>query len=101
VTGNQPLPEAIQLAPNYPNPFNAGTSIEYTIPQRAQIELAVHSLLGQRLVVLVDGRAEPGTHTVRWDGRRGDGVSLPSGIYFLRLTDGTSTVSRRLVLLKQ
>ena len=32
-----PIPEKFGLSPNYPNPFNAETSIEYALPEAAKV----------------------------------------------------------------
>jgi len=52
------------LEQNFPNPFNGATTIRYGLPGRTAVSLAVYSILGQRVAVLVDGIQEPGTHEV-------------------------------------
>jgi hypothetical protein len=98
--GGPAIPESPRLLPNYPNPFNAGTTIEYALPVRGEARLAVFSLLGEEIATLFDGVGEPGTHTVFWNGRRGDGTALPTGAYFLRLGAGSAFVTRRILLLR-
>ena len=41
-----------------------------------------------------------GSHDVQWDGRDGAGVTVGSGVYFYRLTAGSFTESRKMVMLK-
>lgn len=43
------------LAPNYPNPFNGHTTIRFDLASPAEVELSVHSLLGQRVATLLQG----------------------------------------------
>lgn len=90
-------PEDVELLPNYPNPFRARTTIEYALPEAADVRLSVYDVLGRRVAVLEDGRRERGFHRVRWDaGNR----SLSSGVYFYRLRAGDETKSRQMVLLR-
>jgi hypothetical protein len=85
---------------NYPNPFNPSTTITYRVPERARVEMSVYSSLGQLVRQLVDDIKDPGVYSVRWDGTNRDGVAVSSGIYFCKLRTGTSTLTRRMLLVK-
>jgi len=94
--GAQPeLPDDFSLSQNYPNPFNPTTEIRYTLPRDCQVRLEVYSILGQRVVTLVDERQQAGYRSVRWDAS-----SLASGIYFYRLQAGDFVETKRMILLK-
>ena len=43
---------------------------------------------------------DAGTHTVTWDGRDDRGVSVSSGVYYVRLETPTSVASEKMVILK-
>ena len=96
------LPTAVHLEQNYPNPFNSGTVIGFVLPGDMEVELAVYSLTGQRVVTLVDDVLATGVHAVRWDGRDSSGRPLASGVYLyqLRGTDGQPVETRKLVLVQ-
>jgi hypothetical protein len=87
-------PVRFALEPNLPNPFNPATTIRYTLPHAARIDLSVYDAAGRRVEVLVRGRVEAGSHTVAWSAR-----GLPSGIYFCRLHAGDRVATRKLVRL--
>ncbi len=89
---------ALTLAPNYPNPFNPTTRLEYRLPAVAHVRLAVHDTAGRLLRVLVDGERAAGEHALSWDGRAADGRELPSGVYFCELRAGSERQVRKLVL---
>jgi len=94
------LPQALSLAPNYPNPFNSDTVIRFTLPKSGAVELGLYNLAGQQVVLLASGRREAGTYTVNWDGRDEEGQELASGVYLYRLQMGAGMVARKLALLR-
>jgi hypothetical protein len=89
------LPTIIEFHQNFPNPFNAKTIIEYSLPRSGEITVSVYDLLGRRISTIFDGMQDPGEHTILWDA--GD---LPSGIYFGRLQAGAQNKSIKMVLLR-
>ncbi|MBI3110494.1 MAG: M4 family metallopeptidase, partial [Ignavibacteriales bacterium] len=94
-----------RLFDNYPNPFNPSTRIEYELPTRSHIHLAVYDILGQLVRTLVHAEQSTGRFSAAWDGTNNRGVQLASGMYIYRLeaTEGTgrSTVlSRKMLFLK-
>ncbi len=89
------LPQSITLKPNYPNPFNATTTIEYTLPATTHVDLKVFDLQGREIGTLVNFSQHPGTYRVHFDGK-----TLASGTYFLRLQAGSVTKTQKLILLR-
>jgi hypothetical protein len=92
------LPGQITLYPNYPNPFNASTTIQYYLPHEADVELTLFDIRGRRVARLVDGVQQEGTYQVSLDARRYGG--LASGIYIYRLKADETVQARKLVLAK-
>ena len=94
-------PRVFALYPNYPNPFNSGTVLSFSLPDaQASVELAVYGLLGQKVAVLVRGSRGPGFHSVEWDGRDDSGRPLASGSYLYRLQAGPHRAVGKLMLLR-
>jgi len=60
----------------------------------ARSTLDVHDLAGRHIARLLDGRFPPGTRQVVWDGSTPDGRRASSGLYFLRLRAGETTLTR-------
>ena len=83
-TGNQIVYD-FDLQQNYPNPFNPETNIDFSIPAKGQVELAVYNILGQQIKTLLSGSRASGKYSVTWDGTNNQGVGASSGIYFVRL----------------
>jgi len=88
------------LGPNYPNPFNPRTRIDFLLPEPAQVELYVYDLLGRRVTSLLEGQCPAGLHSVEWDGTDRYGRRVASGVYFYRLSTPGVTETRKMVLLK-
>lgn len=94
------LPSSLTLSPSYPNPFNANTTIRFSLPQQEMINLAIHNLAGQQVTTLASGQREAGAYTLRWDGRDDDGRELASGVYLYQLEAGEQVEARKLLLLR-
>ncbi len=83
------LPEKFELCQNYPSPFNNYTTINYKIPiaaNNSNVLIQIYNITGQRIKLLLDRRHNAGEYRVVWDGTDFANRSLPSGVYFYRLT---------------
>ncbi|MFC1607681.1 M56 family metallopeptidase [Candidatus Latescibacterota bacterium] len=97
-TGTEP--ESLSLTGNFPNPFNASTTIEFSIPSDGFVRLAVYNILGQKVRELSAGDMAQGTHTMVWNGRDDNGMTVSNGTYISHLQLGNHTTTRRMMLLK-
>lgn len=89
------IPEAFNLYPNYPNPFNSVTMIRYDLPEPSHVQLIIYDLRGQEVDVLVDERKKEGVYRAEWIAG-----SLPSGIYFIHLKTEKYMETRKLIVQK-
>lgn len=94
------LPLQFALHPNYPNPFNPTTTIQYDLPEQARVRITVYNMVGQVVRTLVDRQVSPGQHETIWDGRDDSGRPVSSGLYLYRMTARDFTQSRKMLLLK-
>ena len=83
------------LAWNYPNPFNAKTVLNYSLPQSGPVTLSIYNLLGQHVETVFEGERPAGNHVITWDASE-----FPSGVYFARLKTPESSRSIKMVLLE-
>jgi hypothetical protein len=88
-------PRVNKLDGNFPNPFNPQTRIKFSSAQAGKVTIRIFNVGGQ-LVRTLSTKAEAGANEVRWNGRRDDGASLASGVYFykIKFADGTESGSR-------
>lgn len=92
--------QAVLSISNHPNPFNPSTTIEYSLPERANVNVSIYNLLGRRVVTLVDRTIPAGTHQVVWEGKDESGAVVATGVYLYRVQAGEVIESRKMVLLK-
>ena len=98
---DQPLtPDHFALLPNFPNPFNPETRIEYMTPTNTFVRLALYNLQGQKIRELVHDMKNAGVHTAVWNGLDDSGRIAGSGVYMLRMTAGDFQSSRWVTLLR-
>ncbi|UCD37974.1 MAG: endo-1,4-beta-xylanase [Fidelibacterota bacterium] len=89
------LPNAFQLYPNYPNPFNPLSTIGYDLPHASTVSLIIYDILGREVARLVADYQEPGYHQVQWNGQQ-----FAAGIYIARLATPDYAKSIKMLLLK-
>jgi hypothetical protein len=87
--------EMTSLGHAYPNPFNASTTISYSLPSTGLVTVEIYNVLGQRVARLWEGNQAAGPHSIQW--HAGD---CPSGVYFYRLKTDSFSDSRIMTLLK-
>lgn len=93
---NDKIKSSFRLYQNYPNPFNPATTISYGVPFTSKITIVIYDVLGRQIKRLVDNETKGmGKYSVRFNAE-----SLPSGIYFYRLTSNSYHESRKMILLK-
>ncbi len=94
------VPLKFELSQNYPNPFNPTTTIKYSIPKEAKVELKIYNMLGQLVRTLVNQEREPGVYEVSWDGTDQSGRNVSSGIYLYQIRAGDFVKKMKMTLMK-
>ncbi len=64
------------------------------------VGLEIFNVLGQVMKTLADEVKQAGYYCLSWDGTDQQGVSLPSGVYFYRLTAGKFVQQKKLVVIR-
>jgi predicted outer membrane repeat protein len=99
--GDDPPELPFVLEQNRPNPFNPTTVIRFALPRAAKrVELAVYTVRGERVRLLISGPKGAGPHSVVWHGLDDRGELVSSGVFFYRLQTPWGSVTRRAVLIK-
>jgi len=85
---------------NYPNPFNPGTTISFTIPYNTFVNLSVYNALGEKVTELYNGEMSAGENKIVWDGLNNENKSVSSGIYIYRISTPEKYLSGKMILQK-
>ena len=102
-TGDSSIPDSHILASNYPNPFNNGTVISYTVPSllaNQNTKVIIYDFLGQEITTLVNNVLPAGNYLTRWFGQDKNGSYVASGVYFYLVKVGTEQFVGKMNLLK-
>ena len=96
------IPEGFKLFLNYPNPFNPLTIIKYAIPavilseaKNLNVQLKVYDVRGREIATLVNEDKSAGVYEITFDAS-----DLTSGVYFYRLSAGSFTETKKMILLR-
>jgi hypothetical protein len=88
-------PDGYGLSANYPNPFNPSTTLEFSLSGTSPVVLEVFDALGRKVATLANGVYEAGVYKAHFDA-----TGLPSGLYYARMTAGTSSFTQKMMLTK-
>ncbi len=89
------IPTDFIMSQNYPNPFNPETIIRIQIPESEYVRLAVFDASGKEVALLVNEHLSTGTYEINFEASE-----LASGVYFYRLTSGSFTDVKKMMLVK-
>ncbi|MFQ6617437.1 MAG: T9SS type A sorting domain-containing protein [Fidelibacterota bacterium] len=92
---SNPIPSKFTLKQNFPNPFNSKTTIEFSIPAKNPVNLAIYDVLGHKIETLINYEMDAGTYSIVWQSD-----NIPSGIYFITLASGDFKQMKKALLLK-
>jgi len=89
-----------RVFPNYPNPFNPSTTIEFVNPASGLVELTIYDVQGRLVRTLLSGDLPAGPGRAVWDGTGDNGGNASSGAYFYVLKTRKGTDRGKMVILK-
>ena len=89
---------AFTVGAAWPNPFSDTTNLDVVLSSRAAVRLDVYDVAGRRVSTVHYTSLPAGTHSLRISSVNTEGKSLASGVYFGRVTVGSQTITRKLVI---
>ncbi len=93
-------PQSFSLSQNFPNPFNPGTAIKFSLPKASHVRITVFDMNGRQIDDILNQTREAGTHTVIWDAADKEGRLLSAGVYFYKLVTADFAATRKMILLR-
>lgn len=92
-------PLSTQLFPLFPNPFKGHTTISYSIKQPGNTSLKVYNTKGQLIKTLCNSQHAAARYKLGWDGTDNIGVSVASGVYYIRMiSSGEAYITKALLI---
>lgn len=77
-----------------------GAGMVLDLSDAAHVSVVVYDVTGRAIRSLMDSVLPAGRREVSWDGRDGNGRSVPSGIYFYQVRSGSEETQRRILRLR-
>jgi len=90
------VPAEFVLMQNYPNPFNPSTTINFSVPQKSNININVYNAIGELVKTIMNETKEAGNYSINIEL-----TNLPSGLYIYNMqADGKTIDTKKMMLLK-
>ncbi|HEU5312049.1 MAG TPA: FlgD immunoglobulin-like domain containing protein [Candidatus Eisenbacteria bacterium] len=84
-----------------PNPTSGNVSFDLSLPKGGSVRFSVYDIQGRAVSGSPARALAPGHHTFRWDGKRQDGTSCGTGVYYARLeVEGKTVGTRRVTIVR-
>ncbi|NOZ62211.1 MAG: T9SS type A sorting domain-containing protein, partial [Calditrichaeota bacterium] len=94
VEDNGFIPGKFQVSPNYPNPFNPSTRVNFYLPGASSVTAVVHNILGET-VELQKTDLSAGYHSLTWSGKGS------AGVYFLTIKTRFGSATQKMTQIDQ
>jgi hypothetical protein len=90
-----------KLDQNFPNPFNASTTIHFELGKPSVVNATIYDLKGDEIRTLIaDKQMLPGGYNVSWNGRNQSNQPVSSGVYLLKFRVDQFTEIRKMVMVR-
>ncbi len=90
------VPQAFELAQNYPNPVIAETHFSFFLFRAEPVTLKLYDIAGREISTLVNDRKAAGQYRISFEAGE-----LPAGVYLYRLQTGHSIATKKMIVAKQ
>ena len=84
----------------YPNPFSEFVNIEFSIIEQNAVDLSVYDINGKHIKSITNKIYSPGKYKLKWNGTCKNGKEVPTGIYFICLTENNKVMKNIKVIKK-
>jgi|GEM_PF-6966396 hypothetical protein len=81
----------------FPNPFNPIVTVKYNIFSPVELVIEIFDILGRK-VYTTNQQIEYGTYFFEWNGKNNEGMTLASGLYFVKFSsDKTNIIIKKII----
>ncbi len=100
VEGGEQSATPLTVGALYPNPFSATVNVPFRTLSDGHVEVSVYDITGRMVRNILDSEVSAGEHSLSWNGTDSNGSYAGPGVYFLRVTSGTGSVIRKVVMVR-
>ena len=93
-------PQKFSLLPNYPNPFNPITTIQYEIPKTSDVSIDIYDILGRTVWSMEESAKPAGYYAIEWNGLTSKGKQASSGVYLISFSTPEFRAVQKAVLIR-
>ena len=83
-----------------PNPARFNVELHYGLPRESDLRMEIYDSAGRLVRTLASGMFKAGSYRIRWDGRSDEGETMPSGLYYARLSAASKRIVSKVVLVR-
>jgi hypothetical protein len=91
------LPAGLTMTAS-PNPFTGLVRIQFTLDVKSRAKIGIYDVTGRLIRDIPSGALYPARHSFEWDGKDRNGVDVPPGVYFCRISAGGEEATGKMVL---
>ena len=84
----------------HPNPFVGQTCIDYAIPEKASVKIAIYDVSGRLVKSLISAKLAPGYYKTNWHGDDNIERRVSAGVYFIRIDTKEFKSQRKIVFVR-
>lgn len=84
----------------FPNPVDDVARIQFSIPAKSSVHLAIYNAVGQEVATLINSTRIAGQYRIGWDLHTTSGNVIPSGVYFVQITTQDYCATKKVVVFK-
>ena len=88
------MPENFRISSVYPNPFNPSVNIKFEVDNPSNIVFKFYDIIGHQVDLVDYGFTHSGIFDITWS------PELPSGNYFILMSDGKNVYKEKVTLIK-
>jgi hypothetical protein len=89
------VPDSTNFSPQYPNPFCPVTDLNFNIKEKCNVKVDLYDVDMKFTATLFNKEMDAGKYEIKWNA-----TELRSGIYYYKLTAGSTTDTKKIVLVK-
>ena len=93
-------PDVLRLNSIQPNPIRGSASICYTLPSVSHVRIELYDIVGRSVATILNRKQPRGSHRTHLDIHGVDNTRMSQGIYMLRLSSETESLTKPLIVIR-